>query len=263
VWVLDQLDGISTVNAVTDTPAAAALDATLDQVANALGALGDTDPHEVRRAKGLGVLADPQYALDLTTAVDAAPDTATAPSPRPSSTLQSPTIHVHLHTAAIHGSIAGSATATSTGADPVADVTGYGPRVLAAVQQWLKDLSPGSRVMVTPVVDLNALLATDVHQPTRAMQAQVAERDSCCQFPWCGRQGRYDLDHIVPFVPPDEGEPSGQTNSDNLARLCRFHHRVKTHGGWRYHRRRDGTLTWTSPSGRTYTVDHTGTLAGS
>ena len=56
-----------------------------------------------------------------------------------------------------------------------------------------------------------------------------------------------DLDHIVPYVPPDEGGPPGQTNPQNLAPLCRRHHRAKTFTGWTYQRARDGAYTWTSP----------------
>ena len=69
----------------------------------------------------------------------------------------------------------------------------------------------------------------------------------------------YDLDHIDPYVPPDDGGPPGQTSTANTARLCRYHHRVKTHGHWRYQRTGPTAVTWTSPQGRTYTVDHTGT----
>ncbi len=41
--------------------------------------------------------------------------------------------------------------------------------------------------------------------------------------------------------------------------LCRFHHRLKTIGDWTYHLTHDTVLTWTSPLGRRYTVDETGT----
>ncbi len=67
VWVEDRIDGTSTVHAVASTPDARAFDASLNEVATVLGALGDPDSRDVRRSKALGVLADPQYALDLTT----------------------------------------------------------------------------------------------------------------------------------------------------------------------------------------------------
>jgi hypothetical protein len=69
------------------------------------------------------------------------------------------------------------------------------------------------------------------------------------------------VDHIDAYVPTDKGGPSGQTSTQNTARLCRFHHRVKTHSAWDYQREPDGSLTWTSPVGRSYTVDQHGTRA--
>ncbi len=47
--------------------------------------------------------------------------------------------------------------------------------------------------------------------------------------------------------------------STNMARLCRFHHRVKTHTPWTVHRITDEALVWTSPTGTQYLVDPTGT----
>jgi hypothetical protein len=62
------------------------------------------------------------------------------------------------------------------------------------------------------------------------------------------------LDHIEPFVSPDDGGPPGQTNPANLAPLCRRHHRAKTHSRWTYTRDSDGSYHWTSPTGEAYTV---------
>jgi hypothetical protein len=53
----------------------------------------------------------------------------------------------------------------------------------------------------------------------------------------------------------DDRGPPGQTRPDNLAPLCRRHHRAKTFRGWAYVRNADGTYTWTSPHGRMFTVD--------
>ena len=58
----------------------------------------------------------------------------------------------------------------------------------------------------------------------------------------------------------DDGGPPGQTRPDNLAPLCRRHHRAKTHFGWSYVRNRDGTYTWTGPRGHRYTVDARGVV---
>jgi hypothetical protein len=159
---------------------------------------------------------------------------------------QGTTFHIHLHLDPVEG------------IGPVTRVHGIGPQCLQTVQRWLVDSGSTTTVKLTPVVDLTAHISVDAYENPR-LRAQVEHRDHGCRFPWCGRQGRFDLDHIDPYVPPDDGGPPGQTNTDNVARLCRFHHRVKTHGGWRYRREPDATLTWTSPHGRTYTVDQHGT----
>jgi hypothetical protein len=56
--------------------------------------------------------------------------------------------------------------------------------------------------------------------------------------------------HIDPYLPPEDGGPPDQTRLDNLAPLCRAHHRLKTHTGWDYQRRSDGTYAWTDRWGR-------------
>ena len=92
------------------------------------------------------------------------------------------------------------------------------------------------------------------------MREQVILRDRHCVFPWCGRDARRsDLDHTIPYVPPDEGGPPGQTDPQNLAPLCRRHHRAKTFTGWTYQRPATAPTTWTSPHGHTWTVGPDGT----
>ncbi|MEO7351967.1 MAG: HNH endonuclease signature motif containing protein, partial [Marmoricola sp.] len=76
-----------------------------------------------------------------------------------------------------------------------------------------------------------------------------------CVFPWCTRAARKsDHDHVIPF------EQGGTTSSDNIAPLCRRHHRLKTHATWRYTMLEPGTYLWTSPHGYQFLRDHHGTL---
>ena len=257
VWVEDRVDGSSEIHAVTGTPDAHAFDTALNQVAGSLKALGDGDCDQVRRAKAIGVLADPQYALDLHATVELSADgSVPVQRPRNAAGKVGPTIHVHLHTDAVAGVAGGH------GTGHVARVPGLGARALGSVEQWLADLAPGATITVTPVVDLTEQISVDAYEAPDRLRRQVDERDhNGCRFPWCGRQGRYDLDHIEPYVDPDAGGPPGQTSTANLAKVCRFHHRVKTHSEWTYEREPDGSLTWTSPLGRTYSVDQHGTHA--
>ena len=50
---------------------------------------------------------------------------------------------------------------------------------------------------------------------------------SALPVPGCRRPAsQCDLDHVVAY-------PAGGTCADNLAPLCRYHHRLKTHANWR------------------------------
>ena len=57
-----------------------------------------------------------------------------------------------------------------------------------------------------------------------------------------------DIDHIAPR------SRGGLTRRINLHSPSRRWHRLRTHGGWRLRGCRDGTVTWTSPQGRSYTT---------
>ena len=254
VWLEDRIDGTTAVNAVTSTPDAWAFDAALDEVATSLRRLGDPDPEQVRRAKAVGVLADPQYALALT-GPDTAEDLGEAAG------TGGPVLHVHVHVDAVEGpgddGATGLVARLSGGREP-------GARAVETVRRWISELRPGATVGVTPVVDLTEHVSVDSYEVPARLRRQVEHRDLTCRFPWCPRTGRFDVDHIEAyrFEDPDDPDgrpPPGQTNTANTARLCRFHHRVKTRGGWGYHRDHDTSVTWTSPLGRRYAVDETGT----
>jgi len=55
------------------------------------------------------------------------------------------------------------------------------------------------------------------------------------------------LDHTIPY-------PVGPTCASNLGCLCRKHHLLKTFWGWLNRQSPDGTMSWTAPSGQTYTT---------
>ena len=126
-----------------------------------------------------------------------------------------------------------------------------GPLTAATIQSWLRT----SRFTLQPVLDMARTDAVDGYEPPQWMRELVVLRDRTCVHPNCDRSSRdCDLDHIEAFVEMDDGGPPGQTRPDNLAPLCRRHHRAKTHHGWTYHRNADGSYTWTDPFGRKYVV---------
>jgi 5-methylcytosine-specific restriction endonuclease McrA len=107
---------------------------------------------------------------------------------------------------------------------------------------------------VEPVRDLTQHLQTDSYRPSGALAEQVRLRDKTCAFPRCTRPARScDLDHVIAY---DRG---GKTASDNLAPLCRLHHRLKTHGDWSYQMLELGVFLWRSPYGYLYRRDASGT----
>ncbi len=127
-----------------------------------------------------------------------------------------------------------------------AQLAGYGPitagtaRALAADGQW--------RALLTDAATGRAASLGQVcYRPGQAVRDHLLAVHETCAFPGCRRPaGACDLDHRTPYA------DGGPTSPDNLAPLCRRHHRIKTHGGWTVRAETGGTLCWTSPQHRTY-----------
>ena len=127
-----------------------------------------------------------------------------------------------------------------------------GAATLGLLADWLRRTD---RVTIRPVLDPNRISPVDRHDPPDVMREAVILRDGHCVFPGCTVDARScDLDHIDPYVPPDDGGPPGQTSLANLACLCRRHHRLKTFTAWTYQRAPDDSYVWVSPHGTTFTV---------
>ncbi|NGN94026.1 hypothetical protein G5C66_14900 [Nocardioides sp. KC13] len=121
------------------------------------------------------------------------------------------------------------------------------------LEQWAT--TPGTVVKPVIVVDLAEDIEAAGYVPTARQRRQAALIHEKCSFPYCqARAERCDLDHRHPYA---EG---GRTTSQNLTPLCRRHHRMKTHHGWRYRRIRAGTYRWRSPHGYEYLVTPIGTI---
>ncbi|GAB3266782.1 hypothetical protein GCM10027425_33450 [Alteromonas gracilis] len=220
---------------------AAAFDATVSDIAAGLKALGDVDVLDVRRARAVGVMASPQTALDLLDR-GIAPERAAA----------APVVDLHLHLTDT------TLLAAADGRPGPVEAEGIGVLTATLLRRWLDH--PATSIRVRPVItlpgDRNPSPATlgwnpvDRHDPPETMRTTVILRDAECVFPGCHRSSRHaDLDHIDPWLDPADGGPPGQTHPDNLAPLCRTHHRFKTHTAWTYRREPDGTYTWHPPTG--------------
>ena len=109
-------------------------------------------------------------------------------------------------------------------------------------------LATGAKV--TPLTDIADLPTERQYRPSAKLTAFVRMRSMTCSFPGCSRPAhRCDLDHVIAW-------PAGATHPGNLAPLCRHHHLVKTFRagpeGWTPQATPDGTITWTAPTGHTY-----------
>lgn len=278
VWVGQSNDhGIKEIHIRTEAPHAIWFDATIDRISDGLQLLGDADNKDIRRARAVGVIAQPQQALDLFAQAADASQTPESPSrsdlnddsdeercrpalsepaeglPTPadgrqrSSDVRPPaTLYVHLTDEAIRG----------TDSTAIARLEGVGAISIDQVRRFLRHC----HVTVKPVLDLPGLTPVDSYEIPDRLRDAVHLRSPADVFPFASNTSRRrQLDHTVPYRSPDSGGPPGQTRLDNLAPLTTFHHRIKTCGGWRVSQPFNGVFVWRSPHGRHFLVDHTGT----
>jgi hypothetical protein len=122
-----------------------------------------------------------------------------------------------------------------------------GPDTRAGPITWIFTLTP----LISG--DCDHAWETPAYRPSAALRHRVNLRHATCVFPGCRRPAtQCDADHTIAY------ETGGKTCLCNLAPLCRHHHQVKQTPGWTLEQTTPGTLTWTTPSGRHYTVGPSG-----
>jgi hypothetical protein len=260
------------IEAEVDIADALDLDRALAHKAEEQKALGSLLPLDARRAKALGDLARTQTALDLLTG-EPGTDRASGPDPdtrrqdRVSPDTDADADEPKLPAArqvVIHAHFDGSFSGEQTVFGPTGRMeNGQRLVLLEQIQSWCAESR--TEVTIKPVIDLNTRLTAQVYKVPADIREQVQLRDRTCVFPGCARPARRcDVDHIIAYDhdADAEGRPQpGPTTTSNLACLCRFHHRLKTHSPWHYRMTAPGVFEWTSPHGHRYRRDHTGTTA--
>lgn len=134
--------------------------------------------------------------------------------------------------------------------DEPATLDGYGPIDAETARRLAAHAPSFTRLLTHPVS--GGLLDVDrtSYRPPSDLKRWLAVTDVLCTFPGCGRLARNsDIDHTV------DRQHGGATRADNLAHLCRHHHRVKHQTRWRVRQGPDRRITWTSPSGHDRDAD--------
>lgn len=125
-------------------------------------------------------------------------------------------------------------------------LAGYGP-IPAAVARELASDAKWKRFITEPQTGNLLDFGRESYEPPQHLKDFLIARDRTCRFPGCRRSALLsDLDHAQSW------ESGGSTSPDNIGALCRRHHRLKTHDGWRIQSFSDGSCTWTSPLGKEF-----------
>ncbi|MEN9679981.1 MAG: hypothetical protein RLZ57_1110, partial [Actinomycetota bacterium] len=128
------------------------------------------------------------------------------------------------------------------------ELQGYGAipasiaRELAADGKW-------RRFITDPTSGELLDCGRETYLPPQHLVDFLMARDRTCRFPGCSQPGhRTDIDHAIPW------EEGGTTSPENLGLLCRRHHQMKTHSGWKIVSFPNGSCEWISPRGKKFSV---------
>lgn len=126
------------------------------------------------------------------------------------------------------------------------ELAGYGA-IPAEVARALASDATWKRFITDPISGNLLDFGRSSYEPPQILKDFLIARDRTCRFPGCRRSATLsDLDHAQSW---DDG---GHTSAENLGALCRRHHRMKTHDGWKVESFPDGSCTWTSPLGKKF-----------
>jgi len=125
-------------------------------------------------------------------------------------------------------------------------LAGYGP-IPASVARELASDAKWKRFITEPQTGNLLDFGRESYEPPQQLKDFLIARDRTCRFPGCRRSALLsDLDHA------ESWDSGGSTSPDNIGALCRRHHRLKTHDGWKIQSFADGSCTWTSPLGKEF-----------
>lgn len=127
----------------------------------------------------------------------------------------------------------------------VPELEGYGPIAVGVARNIAGSSSSWNLITANPAT--GDVLRVDRYRPSEEMRRYLTARDQHCRFPGCrGAAYRGDTDHTI------DAALGGETSTSNLGILCRGHHTLKHHSGWKVKQRAYGLYEWTSPTGRVH-----------
>jgi len=128
--------------------------------------------------------------------------------------------------------------------DEPAELDGYGPIDAETARSLAAHAPTVRRLLVHPETGAALSFGRSAYRVRADLAGYLRVRDGGCRFPGCARRAvRSDIDHSRAWA------HGGGTDADNLAHLCRRHHRLKHESGWRVAHEPAGIMRWTSPAG--------------
>ncbi|HWI31122.1 MAG TPA: HNH endonuclease signature motif containing protein [Microbacterium sp.] len=128
---------------------------------------------------------------------------------------------------------------------------GIGPIPTSRARELCGGADGWMRILTHPETGMVLSVGREQYRPPPALRRLVRWRADRCMAPGCGvPAARCEIDHTIAW------QDGGDTALENSAPLCKGHHAVKHHGGWRVGQVEGsgGALEWTSPTGRRYLV---------
>lgn len=139
------------------------------------------------------------------------------------------------------------------GARPAGDLElpeleSYGPIPVSMAREVAGTASKWLEVSVDPAT--GTAHRVEPRFPSLGERQRLIVRDASCRWVGCTMPAHMcDVDHTVDYA------RGGPTTLENLGHLCRNHHLLKHHGGWRLKQNAHGDYELRTPTGRTYRTE--------
>ncbi|TFC98778.1 HNH endonuclease [Cryobacterium sinapicolor] len=124
---------------------------------------------------------------------------------------------------------------------------GYGPIDPDTAREIAARAPSFIRILTHPETEAVLSVGRTRYKVPKELRQYLQVRDETCRYPGCRRAAtQCEIDHTLDW------QFGGLTEHDNLAHLCPADHALKSETRWTYVHLPDGTLKWTSPTGRTF-----------